>query len=126
MDKLTLTAIPLETLIKSPQKISVLFFFSLSFTYSSPHTCIHTQIHIILLKNFLLTSSVPVLLFPSRLKPFHPFYSLEAEKKLPLFLISFSHRHRLMLKVCLRIVCNYACLHGEALLCVKVWKPFVA
>lgn len=31
-----------------------------------------------------------------------------------------------MLKVCLRIVCNYACLHTEALLCVKVWKPFVA
>lgn len=31
-----------------------------------------------------------------------------------------------MLKVCPRIVCNYACLHTEALLRVKVWKPFVA
>lgn len=48
------------------------------------------------------------------------------KKTLFLFLLFPSHLHRLMLKVCLRIVCNYACLHTEALLCVKVWKPFVA
>lgn len=47
-------------------------------------------------------------------------------KEIPIFVLLFSHLHRLMLKVCLRIVCNYACLHTKALLCVKVWKPFVA
>lgn len=92
------------------------FLFPFSFTYSRPHTCIHTQTHIILffILNFITTGlSISI--------------QLNARGgKRPLFLLFFSHLHRLMLKVCLCIVCNYACLHTEALLCVKVWKPFVA
>lgn len=72
---------------------------------------------------------------PPFLLNFNPSYQLHSipgeggsgeKKEIPIFLLLFSHLHRLMLKVCLRIVCNYACLHTKALLCVKVWKPFVA
>lgn len=61
------------------------------------------------------------------IKPFRIYSDPQKKrKKNPNFLLSFFHHYRLMLKVCLLIVCNYACLHTEALLCVKVWKPFVA
>lgn len=112
MDKLTWTTISLETLKK--YKINKCpFLFPFSFPFWRPHTD---------------PSSLLVFPFPSSSQPFHLLFSMEEEEKktLFLFLLFPSHLHRLMLKVCLRIVCNYACLHTEALLCVKVWKPFVA
>lgn len=99
--------------------LSILFFLLIKFSHSHAgrhstslkiSSLIPASHSIFVLKTF---SSI---LIPGRI----------IKKKLPLFPLSSSHRHRLMLKVCLRIVCNYACLHTEALLCVKVWKPFVA
>lgn len=76
---------------------------------------------LILIMNFITTGLPMSVLFST----FTYSIPLKRKKTISLSLPFLPHWHRMMLKVCLRIVCNYACLHTEALLCVKVWKPFV-